>query len=139
MRWKLFVSYSKFCRRYWYVNEKRCYSALSDVLPKHEEFSNRHIGPNKLQQQQMLEKIGVAVSDCLIVNKLCFADILLKIAITCFMKCFFAKLYCLFALCSQHECKFAIILTTVLLIHAMCVLEMAVNLDPLTERYLCKQ
>ncbi|CAK8675765.1 glycine dehydrogenase (decarboxylating), mitochondrial-like [Clavelina lepadiformis] len=44
----------------------RCASTLSDLFPKHEEFSKRHNGPSPLQMKDMLECLGVKNLDELI-------------------------------------------------------------------------
>nr|CAB3249287.1 glycine dehydrogenase (decarboxylating), mitochondrial-like [Phallusia mammillata] len=64
-------------RRAKLVTTHRYSSVLSTIFPKHEEFSKRHIGPSKEQQQKMLERLGVKSLDELM-DKTIPADIRLS-------------------------------------------------------------
>ncbi len=49
-------------RRMHHVTGHRAASTFRHVFPKHEEFSTRHNGPDKKQQKEMLNTLGVRVS-----------------------------------------------------------------------------
>lgn len=56
-------------KTYQSINSKQCIAtstasftkALDTLLPKHDNFAERHIGPNKAQKAEMLKTIGVNV------------------------------------------------------------------------------
>lgn len=50
------------------LNQLRYSSAYTDVVPKHEDFTSRHIGPSEKQQKKMLESMGLSSKDELIKN-----------------------------------------------------------------------
>ena len=53
-------------------------SHLSQIFPKHDDFSIRHIGPNDLEKKAMLDLLGMQVSFKLLRQRHCLLILLLN-------------------------------------------------------------